>query len=188
MMQYYKKIEMNNLEVVQKKTLEFLEGKELLGFQLIDWDSYIKHCPEVLTAFEMYGLFPTNAATITTYIQQHSSIHIDYMDDTMPKARVNIPIKNCLGSRTEFYKGGDFQETTQWNGLKFYVLKDKNDSTCKKVDEFELDQATVFRAQEPHIVITNLETVPRVSLSFFMNKDPIFLLDAPVAELVDALR
>ena len=46
----------------------------------------------------------------------------------------------------------------------------------KKVGEVEIDQSTVIRVNEPHMITMNPNNNPRITLTLGFNKDPVFLL------------
>jgi hypothetical protein len=172
---YYKHIEIRDFETIQEKTRKFLEPQlgVLIGAVWLD-KSYIDYCPEILTAFVDYNLKVQKIALYATSAQHHSKVHIDYKTDQRPKCRINIPILNCAGSRTEFYVGGDYTVFRQQNGIPYYVINE--DSTATKVAEVEIIKPTVIRVQEPHRVQTNMDTVPRICLTVTTDIDPVFLL------------
>ena len=172
---YYKKIEIDNFEVITQKTLEFIQSKDNInrvGFYWLPWTEYSEYCPEILTAFSRYGLEPIGAATIT-FNTYKPSIHID---DVFHECRINLPVLNCEGSATEFYEGGEFIAAHTVEKKSPYYVLDPTSSPVK-VDEVEIIQPTVIRVRAPHCVRTNPETLPRISLSVAFTVDPVFLLD-----------
>ncbi len=180
-MKYYNYIEIDNFEVIQQKTLDFLVINDFLntiGFSILPWKEYIEVCPELITAFDRYGIKPIATATYITTNQEQSPIHIDNLSHLRPLCRINIPILNCAGSKTEFYKVPltEFDHFIQKNKLDYYRIKETS-SYATKVSEVEIIYPTVIRTQEPHRVNTNMNTVPRVCMSLTMDKDPVFLLE-----------
>lgn len=103
-----------------------------------------------------------------THAQEHSKVHIDYINDKWNQCRLNIPILNTAGSLTEFYTGGNYTKVEQKNGL--YFLESIDDSAVK-VDEVEITVPTIIRIQSPHRVNTNVTTVPRICLTVFTDVD-----------------
>jgi hypothetical protein len=174
-MKYFNQIEIQNFEVIQEKTKKFLEphSSVRVGFYLLDKD-YLEYCPEILSAFADYNLKVKKVALYVTFLQEHSKVHIDYKSNLKSQCRINIPILNCEGSRTEFYSGGEYTMFFQQNGIPYYLLKDNSIPT--KVAEVEIIRPTVIRVQEPHRVHTNMNTVPRICMTVATDIDPVFLL------------
>lgn len=177
-MKYYTRIHVPNFRIIQEKTQAFLDSKNWrprVGFHAVPWDEYVESCSEILTAFEMYDLKPLWAATYITYEQKHSSPHIDYRNPQLNLCRINLPIKNCTGTYTEFFTGGEYREVYQPTGEKFYIVK--SDANLVKVDQVEMVGPTVMRVQEPHRVVHTLpDRQQRINLTVYTDKDPVFLL------------
>lgn len=178
-MRYYKSIEINDFQIIKNKTLEFIEKHnlyEISGFRNMYWDEYIVYCPEILTAFSVQGLYPTVGYLCVSYSLDDFSIHIDTKSKNSHLCRINLPILNCEGTLTEYYTGGEYEIFNQSNDKSYFKIKPDGKSVIK-VDEIEIIKPTVIRVQEPHRVITNLNKVPRITMTLKMNKDPVFLLD-----------
>ena len=175
-MLYYKYLEIDNFEIIQQKTLEYLKLNNIFDQQKFHWvqfDDLIKFCPELHTAFDRYSIKPCGAAAIVSKTK-YLDIHID----SVPyKCRINIPIANCQGSKTLFFEGGEFDVMYTHNGLPYFKLKPSSIPTLKQVAEVEIIKPTVIRVHVPHRVITNLERIPRVTLSIKFDVDPEFLLN-----------
>ena len=172
---YHKYIEIDNLEKVQENSLAYVLslGKLSTGLSILNWADYTKQCPEVLTSLARYKIRPTLAAIYVSYSHDASYVHRDYQSKTKNQCRINIPLMNCEGSKTEFYSGGTYSAIVQPNGLTYYILED---DSATKVTEVEIIKPTVIRIQEPHRVVTNPERNPRICLSLHTNIDPVFLL------------
>lgn len=181
-MKYYKYIEIDNFKIIQEKTLEFLVKNNLLnnaGLYFIPWKEYTLEVSEILTAFDRYKIKPIQGATYITTEQNDSKVHIDYVTQAQHLCRINIPILNCVGSKTEFFKvpmKEFYVNKQEYNNKFFFQIKD-NATLVEKVDEVEIIYPTVIKIQQPHRVHTNLVTVPRVCLTLTMDKDPVFLLE-----------
>ena len=176
---------MNDFDLIKQLTLQYVIEKNNLsgkgGFRFINWAEYTVYCPQILTAFSMYDLTPVLGFFLVTFTQRDSPLHIDYISSIIsnewPLCRINIPVLNCEGSITEFYTGGKYVPHTANNNGEFSFLKIEDFSLVTKVAEVEILKPTVLRIQEPHRVVPNLNTIPRITLSLVMNKDPVFLLD-----------
>jgi len=177
-MKYYKQINIDNFEIIQQKTLSFIikmGHMDRMGFHWLQWKEYVEWCPEILTAFSKFNINPIGAATISTRSIVNAKVHVDTSTGpTIKQCRINLPILNCEGSRTEFYTGGEYNIAYTLGNNPFMVLKE--DSAPTKVDELELTAPTVLRVLEPHRVIVNMERIPRISLSVDTDIDPLFLL------------
>lgn len=176
-MNYYRIIDIEDLDLIQRKTRQFIFSEVTLGigFSILQWDRYINMCPEILHQFNKYDLFPVKAGIYVTTETYQSKVHIDYVSEKYHQCRINIPILNCEGSKTEFYKGGTYKQTTQVNQLSFLQISDDLNS-LEKMCEVEIIKPTVIRVQEPHRVVTNEERIPRICMTLFMDKDPVFFL------------
>ena len=135
-MNYFKYIEIDNFELIQHKTLNFLTRNNWMhriGFEILPFEEYLLECPEIITAFNRYDIKPILVATYIMVEQDMSRIHIDYKTSYMSLARINIPIVNCEGSSTEFYDIPleNFYATVQSNGLKYFTIK-QNVNDIKK--------------------------------------------------------
>ena len=106
--------------------------------------------------------------------------HIDYINKKRNQCRINIPVFNCEHSVTEYYNYTGTMEqgiTYQDNGLNGYLRYMDEDPNLVKVDEVVVDRPTIMRVQQPHRVIIDNNYVPRVVLTFFTRKDPVYLLE-----------
>ena len=179
-MLYYKKIKIRDLETIQRKVNTYIDQQNWFkhGFHKFDLNTILKACPELRTCLSDYGLFPVYVATYITHKQEWSQVHRDYDDPKGHWCRVNIPIRNCRGSATEFYsRGGTYTEVKQPNSDVVQFLLCTSMEGVEKVAEVEIVEPTVIRVQEPHRVRINPDRVPRVCLTLHCNKDPVFLLD-----------
>lgn len=178
-MKYYQKFHIDNLREVQQEVLLFLMEIDHLkkaGFVPLNRDLFREECPITSSAFDFLGLKISRPFTVISWLPEHLRVHIDYINPEWPECRINIPILNCEGTRTEFYSGGNYTENIDKNGKVGYLML-KDDDQLRKEDEVEIDMPTVIRVQVPHRVNTDLKRVPRVCLTCFMNKDPVFMLN-----------
>ena len=176
-MKYYAYLNLDEFEVIQQKTLEFIQPIDKInyGFSLLDKNKFLSVCPELQQSFDKFNLRVDGVALYVTYID--GPIHIDYKTNKLNECRINIPILNCAGSRTQFFSGGEFDATVQKNGLTYYKLKE-TDTSIVKEDEVEIIKPVVMRIQEPHRVVNNPDgEVPRICMTVFTDKDPVFLLN-----------
>jgi hypothetical protein len=175
-MKYFQYITLDNIELIKDKILKFISPIENipLGLSFINKDLALIICPELADSVRQYDLEIENLALYTVRID--GPIHIDYKSEKHNKCRINIPLLNCQGSTTEFFSGGDYNRTFQPNKLSYYTNV-INENVAVKVTEVEINQPTILNIQEPHRVITNKTLIgPRITLSIFTDKDPIFLI------------
>jgi hypothetical protein len=172
-MKPYRKLDLvKDFKIIQTKTLEYL-GDVKSGFTLLDWADFTAYCPEVLTCCEAYGLTPIAGAIYVIQTQEDEILHIDYADSkNWPKARINIPILNCEGSKTQWFRGGQHQIVK----LKSRTPWVRIEGDVEKIDEVEVTQPIVHATQIAHLVKPNLERIPRIMLTLRMDRDPVYLL------------
>lgn len=173
---YYKEIDIDNLEVIQAKTLDYLHLQHIYdsnGFIPMNSDSFIGHCPEILTAFDRYNIKPIKYVAVIARENHHVGLHIDATDE---KCRINIPILNCEGARTQFFTGGLFERRYTRLGTPYNALIGDEENLIQ-ADEVELTKATVIRVLVPHLVKVNSEKIPRIALTLKFDVDPEFLLN-----------
>lgn len=98
------------------------------------------------------------------------SIHIDYMAGV--KARLQLPIMNTAGTRTLFYTApSEKMKVVYMPNNAHYHHVDPKDATL--VDAVEVNQPTLLRIDQPHAVVANRFTSPRITLTIRLDKDPV---------------
>ena len=171
-MKYYKKLNLNH-NIVAKKTLEYTKAnKDIIktSWTYFNFDDFIENVPEILTLFKEINITPCRVALIVHRINKEN-VH---RDDTNVSARINIPILNCKGSQTKFWKTS-VQPTQQFlpNNIPYLHIDEKD---CELVETLELDTPTVLRVKEPHSVCIG-EKIPRLSLTVEFIEDIEYLLN-----------
>lgn len=177
---YYQKIEIDHLEEIKSKCLEYVKSQTNIYFQktigsyrMLNFSELTTICPELLTAFNRHNIKCIYAAAFVSYTNASIFVH---KDAGHSQARINIPLENCKGTFTEFYKGGIsisyVNPVTGTEATKFVG------QGLTLVDKVEIDQATVIRISAPHSVKMDENRAPRVTLTLGFNKDPVFLLDS----------
>ena len=175
---YYKKIEIDHLDIIKIKCLEYVKTQADIyynpqgSYLNLNFTELVAYCPELLTAFNQYDIVCTYAAAFVTYSNSEVLVHIDDGND---QARINIPLENCKNTFTGFYKGGMplsyINKTTGTIATRFIG------PGITLIDQVEIDQATVIRVKAPHSVQMDEAHAPRVTLTIGFNRDPVFLLD-----------
>ena len=166
---------MDSFDIIKSKSQKYFETWTSLpvGFTLLNKEQFLCICPEIESDLKKYDIEIKNIGVYITYTQEQSKVHIDYINPKWNQCRLNIPILNAEGSTTEFFIGGNYEEIVQKNGLSY--LESVDDSAIK-VDEVEVTKPTILRIQAPHRVNTNTDTVPRICLTVFTNKDMVSFL------------
>ena len=168
-MLYYKRLENINWKPVQEKVLNYINNfshlylKQNLFYLKTDTQHVIDHVPEIVELFRSMNLTIKQISFVVLY-QQKLNIHIDNTDEV---ARINIPILNCNGTETRFYRARKTPTLLfKHNNVSYYPLTEEN---CDLVDVVEIDVPTIIRIKEPHGVFVNHDKYPRITciVSFF---------------------
>lgn len=179
-MKYYTEIDIDHFDVIVKKSLEFIKNKSEIyerqsnaSWYNINISELLEAVPEILSAFSKFNLTPVMVAAYVMYDNRHTAIHRDAYPSL---ARINIPLLNCSGTYTTFYKNDKIREfINPHTGVKSY--RNVN-ADIELVDRIELKKATVLRTNEPHSVDLPITgAVPRITLTIGFDKDPVFLLE-----------
>jgi hypothetical protein len=178
-MQYWKRIKIKNFEIIQKKTLEFIQRQDDIldkskyrgPFINLQHLGYFREVPEVSEAFYSHGLAIEDANIYLMYKNSDSMPHKDYTDSI---ARVNIPILNCEGTWTTFYENVQSKRLVLPTGAPFYATTNRD---YVEVDRVETNQPTIVRISEGHNVIMDETRSPRIMLTLSFNPDAGLLLE-----------
>jgi hypothetical protein len=164
-MKYYKYLDLNYLPAAEKLKVYVLDRKD-----------EIKHFWTALDSTKILQLFPEVQKMFDPMEITVSSISIIKVDKYTPQGgihrdvskchvRINIPILNCVGSVTNFYRSTTEPEMSFLkNGVSYYSFPY---SDCVLVDSFCLDKPAAIRITEPHQVVISQHHVehhaPRIS-------------------------
>lgn len=182
---FWKRIELENLEVIRKKTLDFLhketnhlDRSSFKGpFVNLKQYRFLERIPEIGDSFRKLGLFPDDASIYVTYLNRDSVPHKDYTDSI---GRVNIPILNYEGSFTTFYANVKAQRLVLPTGAPFYMTSNKD---YYEVDRMPFDFPAIVRISEGHNIIMDETRAPRVTLTISTTPDAGLLLDDQFDEI-----
>lgn len=180
-MKYYKEISIPNFDLIVKKCLVFVKSQPFIYFRKVETASYynLDHsklklaCPELVNAFSFYDLTINYSAVYIMYHPSHTQPHRDAFHQ---QARINIPLMNCHGTYTTFYKGGITEPSihSELGAPREYVVG----GDLEICDKVEIIKPTVLRISEVHdILMPENNPVPRINLSLGFEKDPVFLLE-----------
>lgn len=110
-----------------------------------------------------------NIALFVMYSDEHGILH---SDNVVENYRINIPVINCEGSKTEYYEVSD----SIYYQNSFYKIKlPAPESKIKFLDQFELTCPTVMSVNNFHKILLG-KNVPRISLTISFYEDISFLL------------
>ena len=172
-MKYFQYLDLDWKPVSEKLKQFVLDNKELVEYDQPGWksipiSSYIHLLPDVVKMLKPLNVLPIRLSFHITY-QSNNSIHKDATPNDC--GRILLPIMNCEGSITKFYKSE--QEPIlgyQLNGVPGY-FSGVDLSDCEFMEEYQLDRAVAIRPKELHAVYTSNENFPRISCPIEVNKD-----------------
>lgn len=158
-MSRYRKINVSNLEIVQSKLLTLVLPNLLIHPRLFfpkDQNNF--HCiPELLEFLESYSIQidPDNTLFAFYVIGPNDAgpIHIDWGNTDYS---LNIPLKDCAGTLTEFYKTNKdpiLIPERVINGTFYRPRYAFDESLCTKIDEIESNVPMIMHIKSPHRVV-----------------------------------
>ena len=144
-----------------------LIGDEIYNFLLTQFDSLphrptnssyyfglnvshtLKNCPLLAKFLSEQQLNPLVIAIVICNNQNKLELHID-LDGADPYVRILWPVKNCQGSKTQFWRvpEGSGKFISDNNGVLFTDFPP--DQERELIDEFELTAPLVMDASVPH--------------------------------------
>jgi len=178
-MQYWKHININNLETIISKTKQFIElqtkhldKSTFTGpFNALSTAEFKNYMPELLAALKEHGLYYEDANLYVMWNNQDALPHKDY---TGAIARLNIPILNCEGTWTTFYENLKSRRLMLPNGNPYYMTVNKDYTEVTRV---EMIKPAICRISEGHSVLMDEERCPRIMLTVSTIPDVGLLLD-----------
>ena len=120
----------------------------------IDHTMLCEDVPELQTALGNIGLSINVASIIKT--SGVCPIHVDYPSDSdVAQPRILWPVKNCEGSRTNFFhiERSWLKEKKLSNGIPYYHIDNKE--PLVEIDSFELNQPAIINPDQAHNVSCN---------------------------------
>jgi hypothetical protein len=171
---FYKYIDIENYDLIQSEMKKFIFSKtsvieDKLPWKFIDTFQLSKEIPVLCDFFKTRGLELDIAAAVYRRPYSQGGIHVD----TSLFWRALLPVINCEGSKTKFFK---FDPSKFKSGQG--PDKDKNLSlipgeTLDFLGELELNKPIIFDPQIPHGVYCNPDLrEPRISLTLGFKQDP----------------
>lgn len=176
-MKYYKKFHVENLDMISKKILSFLEENNLIYndeifYSEVDKNLILDHVPEIRSFLIDKNLICSAVGLIKIFYNK-VAIHQDNSSIAGNTIRINFPVLNCDKSRTIFYKNFNNTKETKLllNGTAYHEYRDED---CEEIDHLCLDSVSALDVSVPHRVIC--EVFPRISLSLHLHTNPKWLL------------
>jgi hypothetical protein len=174
-MKYYQYLDLDYNTACDKLKLYALKNKSKINnfWNVLDTPKILEIIPEVQYMFDPLNINVKHISLIKSANTNTSiGIHRDY---TTCKVRINLPIMNCEGSITNFYKStSDSKKDFLTNGIPYYQI---NLLDCELADSMCLNKPAALRIQEPHQVIANKQFLPRVSCTIEFYEDIEYLLN-----------
>lgn len=176
---FWKRIDIENLEIIRSKTLNFLNEKtDVLDkskfkgpFVNLKKYNFLDIIPEIGQSLRKLNLFPDDASVYITYRNVDSVPHKDYTDSI---GRVNIPILNYEGSYTLFYSNVKAQRLVLPTGAPFYAT---TNTDFYESDRMLFHFPAIVRISEGHNILMDESKFPRVTLTISTTPDAGLLLD-----------
>jgi hypothetical protein len=177
---YFKEIDIENLEIIQEKCLNYVKTQETVykklkpaSWYILNTEEVTDSCPELQQSFSKMNLDINYVAAIVMMEEKDIRVHTDNWNQD---ARINIPLLNCKNTFTKFYS--NIKTEDLYNPSTGLISK-----TVVNLDEIvyecglELRKATVLRSNEGHhITLPSSNPVPRISLTIGFVQDPVYLL------------
>lgn len=150
---------------------DYTTNKAIRGYVATDKARILAELPQIQTMFDSINSKVYNMAFIFRNNHIYTEPHYDGVNCS---ARINLPILNCENTHTIFYelknnaalhKIYDSRGNRQLN-VKF--------SDCYEVDRVELNKPLILCINELHgIYVPKENALPRISVSFYVDPDPI---------------
>lgn len=173
----YKFIDIPGWQDVASTVLNYAQSNTDLLEKKIFWNLLDPEKDQVLFDSVSKLLMPYNLSIrrMMLLIVDQESIPVHQDNNNSPVARINIPIKNCQGSFTNFYKSSKWEPTPTHldNGFP-YILH--NEENCVLEDQIEVSSPVVMNVQAIHNVTTKNINRPRIMLSIQTDPDAVILL------------
>lgn len=176
-MKYHNYLDLPGWEPVAEKIKKWLEERPSLRDEKNGaWsDANMKdvstNLPELAELFLPLGL-TIRWVAFFTMTGKYSGIHRDAGEESI---RVNIPIQNCEGSVTRFFKATKPPiKYTQPNGVPYFL---EDQESCILLESVEIIKPTVIRVHEPHQVVIFGGNYPRITCTISFNEDLEHLLN-----------
>lgn len=179
MKNFWKRVPLQNWESLSEKIKNYILNEtdvltRGLFFNDLDYDKFNICVPELREEFRKLDLELNGCFAVVNWSSETMGIHSD-LEDTN-STRINLPIMNCNGTSTVFYKAdrNESQILEYPGGFPYYLY---DPTKCVEVDRVELNQPTALDIWSPHkVIVPDNATVPRISITCGFDRDPVELL------------
>lgn len=175
-MKYHSYIDLPGWQVVAEKIKNWLMDRPNLwneqhgAWSDANMQDFNTNVPELAELFKPLNLTIRFVAFFTMSAKQ-SGIHRDAGTETI---RINIPIQNCEGSVTRFFKATKPPiKYTQPDGIPYFL---EDQESCILESSVEIIKPTILRVHEPHQVVIFHTNYPRITCTISFNEDLEHLL------------
>lgn len=173
-MNCYKKLSHDNIstEIYDYLVKNNLIYDNEIFYNDLNHREFLKSFPEITKFFENLKTSCIGIGLIKIFYNK-VAIHTDNSALNGRTVRINWPVINCEYSETIFYENFNAIKETKYldNGIIFHEYRDEN---CREISRVCLDSPTALDVSLPHRVWC--EKFPRISLSFHLKPNPIWLL------------
>ena len=176
-MKYYTYLDLDWKPVAERLKHFVLDNKDMLGYSIGGWRTLSLTnlgdiLPDLILMLKPLNISPVAVSFHIVHTSEGTSIHRDAVKYNT--RRILLPIMNCEGSVTRFYKSQLPTITIhQENGVSYDKI---NSNMCELVDEYCLEKPVAFRPNEYHRVFpNNNNSFPRISCPIDVDKDLDYL-------------
>jgi hypothetical protein len=132
----------------------------------------LRHCPLLAEFLKQQDLNPVSLGIIICSDARKLPLHIDF-DGIDPWVRILWPVRNCQGSKTQFWRvpaGSGTLFVSKSNNARFTYFPP--DQEKEFIEEFELARPAVMNVSQPHNVEANPDAQGlRISFSIGFDRD-----------------
>jgi len=175
-MNCYKHIEIENWKDISEKIFYFVKNTDILkkrhSWNTVKPSIMLEAVPELQNVFERYNLVVKTTAIIYRPPRYQGGIHID----SGKGIRVLLPIRNCEGSYTKFFKVDESKIEIKHGGEGDQYYHIPSDAVLKEIGSVETVKPFVFNPQIPHGVYANRNLEPRLTFTIGFDRSPTELL------------
>lgn len=158
-------------DYIYKHSESFLVNQRTSSWKPVNIIDVLLDVPELLDMIRPLNLTIKYAAFFVSDYPV-GTLHIDH--DVNSNCRMIIPVLNCEKTATRFFTTSvEPKKVLQHNGIPLLIL---DPSKCTYADEYHLTKAVIFRNDQPHQVVSNNPTNPRISFTLGFNEDIEYLL------------
>jgi hypothetical protein len=179
----YKKIQIDNFNIIQQQILSFLKNyfgsveKEILSG--VPKDDILSAVPLLNDFFLKNNLSPIMFAVFVRAPRVRAPIHVDGdSEDKLRYLAINLPIANCAGTYQNYYaiptSNLEFIED-RGNRYRAYT----KEARPEIIDKVEITEPYLLRVDMPHDVDNEQDTY-RVMLSIRFDPQPLHLWPEPM--------